>query len=897
LGEKSIRERLDLSHVETNQKNLPGLTIQRSHLQPHALSTPPSAPPVHYSSLFSSLLAVKGRILQELETNLPRLLTLNRTRRESISLHLSRLAGLRTSILPEGSTAKPKSVPELKDWIEGHRTPSQSQALRTFFEEIALMMLGQSLLLKAWADRGHRAWTEEDLGRLNWALSQSLKPFVPLDREGWQVTRPNLYSWYTPSAPIQRELWATFEEIRITDEGPGLLTQFFSQARQVHPESLHGASPSSGDGLGYDTRFFESIWNNLAEFGVESFDAPPTHPTGFRRNRMAFSPTLRDGSLVRTGPATLSWIGTESSTFQLMVAELAQLWWGPSAPPLWAVGTGLEVHSREQLALALGSPKPSLFSRIAEMEACEISFVLEERVQRLSHRSPEMMALKELLDELPYFKRLRSAGTTLGDLQACIAISKLRPGGAMVWARNEPLSGVDGQETLAFLLDRAKLVCEWDFSELDHALPGKSALFPKYLYLFSRDPRMETRASHRPLRVSLQGQIRSHVELPLVFSDAWRAVSRELSPHGHWKIVRQQSPSAQKDWAERWPGKTNTQTIAKLDSFKQSSLPLAQIATIKLAPSDRNGGATKVHASLKGFCIHAQAGKEGERFLEVAPLSTQSENGGVMVLLPEESWVAPLSCFLRSEIVSLWLDQNAERKGTRWQVTEQLVRWIPIPRVLLSTLGFSEASPTPATPLPGDWERLACEVAHQPRTVLQAVHELLKAKPPEMDQILSAVFVRTARALETIGRGQAKLLSLVSAEGQIRWRELLEILPPSECISITIQPQLRLSGSIPPHLPIHRIDRTKSPEPGILLATETGFNLHLTAEDPILIEMVWEQIRNLTHPTWSELVQFVKVPRKVELAQITATDVIRSHGLQSKKVDELSSLLSACQLH
>src|SRR5690606_14325229 len=103
-------------------------------------------------------------------------------------------------------------------------------------------------------------------------------------------------------------------------------------------------------------------------------------------------------------------------------------------------GTGLEVHSRDQLSLALGSPKPSLLSRIADMEACDLAFVLEERIIRSGMRSPEGQRLREQLEALAYFKKLRSAGTTLGDLQACISLSKLRPGGLLWWAREEPLS-------------------------------------------------------------------------------------------------------------------------------------------------------------------------------------------------------------------------------------------------------------------------------------------------------------------------------------------------------------------------------------------------------------------------------------------------------------------------
>jgi hypothetical protein len=115
---------------------------------------------------------LKVRILQELEQNLPKLLTLNPSRREAIKEHLERLASQ-------------SSGESLNAWVEGPRTPAQNQALATYFEELALLFLSQALLLKAWSDRGIRKWTQTDLAQLNWALSSALKPHLPLDREGW----------------------------------------------------------------------------------------------------------------------------------------------------------------------------------------------------------------------------------------------------------------------------------------------------------------------------------------------------------------------------------------------------------------------------------------------------------------------------------------------------------------------------------------------------------------------------------------------------------------------------------------------------------------------------------------------------------------------------------------
>jgi hypothetical protein len=278
----------------------------------------------------------------------------------------------------------------------------------------------------------------------------------------------------------------------MSDEGPNFLKTLLGPTRRAPSEAI--------ESVGYDPRFFKSLWDYMPLFG---FNSQPD-PSVLKRNKIIFSPTLRDGSLVRMGPPDLTWIGLESSPFQLMIAELMQLWWGPTAPPFWSVGTGLEVHTRDQLAFALSSSKPSVVCRIAEMEACDAAFLLEEHTIRTQGRNTHAARLREQLEKLPYFKKLRSPGTSLGALQACVALSKLRPSGTLLWAREEALCSKEGTEVLNFLLDRAKLCCEWDFSELEHSLPSAIPLYPKHLYLFQKEPNLESRLSHRPTRHSIE---------------------------------------------------------------------------------------------------------------------------------------------------------------------------------------------------------------------------------------------------------------------------------------------------------------------------------------------------------------------------------------------------------
>jgi hypothetical protein len=114
---------------------------------------------------------------------------------------------------------------------------------------------------------------------------------------------------------------------------------------------------------------------------------------------------------------------------------------------------------------------------------------------------------------------------------------------------------------------------------------------------------------------------------------------------------------------------------------------------------------------------------------------------------------------------------------------------------------------------------------------------------------------------------------------------------------LSLHPKIRLTGTLPPHLPIGRIERVKNPSPGLLLLTESGFNLHIGSDSSFLINLLLEQLESVTHPTWNELLNSLKVPRKIELAESTALDVLRSHGEQLEKIKAIRELLSSCQLY
>src|SRR5688572_22703997 len=68
-------------------------TETRFHKETHPAAPPHTPIPAHLSSLVPSLIGLKMQILDELENNVIRLLSLNPSRREAIAQRLDRLAG------------------------------------------------------------------------------------------------------------------------------------------------------------------------------------------------------------------------------------------------------------------------------------------------------------------------------------------------------------------------------------------------------------------------------------------------------------------------------------------------------------------------------------------------------------------------------------------------------------------------------------------------------------------------------------------------------------------------------------------------------------------------------------------------------------------------------------
>lgn len=872
-GRCQMRKLLKKQDIDSTSKSV---TTQRS-TQPHL-----------NSSLLPLLIQLTGRIHYELETSLTRLLALNPSRREMIVDHLDHLSETYySSQSPVDS--------RLRQWIAGTKNQTQNKALKTYLEEVAILSLGQALVLKSWADRKMRKWSFSDLGRLNWALSSTLKPHIPMDREGWHITRPNLYSWYNPASEIQDSIWKVLENYDFSKEQPDFFHQLIISLKKLGAEH--------NEASGYDSRFYHAVWQN-----IESFGFTPDPESILRQQKIVFSPTLRDGDLLRSGPSSLNWIGLESSPFHLMTAELVHLWIAPYKPPFWSIGTGLEVHASDQLQFQLGTPsQPSVLSRITEMEACDLAFILEESSVSAQSKTYSAKMLKKKCESIPHLKRFCSPGTTLGDLQACVALSKLRPGGFLAWARDEPLSLKDGQTFLNLLLDKLKLLVEWDFSELSHSLPSSlphpKPLYPKYFYLFKKEIDIESRLSHHPIKLSVHGQLRSHIEVNLILEDSFQASQKTIQPRGQWTFHHFKSPLSQRDWIERWPEPISQSVVQELERLKSNSLPLAHIATVRPnqeAAISLDESWPSTQTDVRGLWISAELDSdENQRKLAVQSASSRhktkpkSQLGGPIffVAIPDEKWLPAISLYLSSSHINQWLECHAERKKNRWILNEQVIKSIPIPKALVTAL----ESPT----FPSEeWKLLSEETLYKPRVVKESLEELSKKAVDQIRilQIHSLFFIKTSSFLHPLKMGEKRFLEIITSDGKIRWRELISALPRHECTTLSLHPRVRISGALPPHLPIDQITRVKTPLPGILFSTKSGFSLHLSIDHPSLLSMVWDQLDGITHPTWHELLQYLRLPRNIELAETTASEVLIAHEKQRLQIQELEELLACCKL-
>jgi hypothetical protein len=215
-----------------------------------------------------------------------------------------------------------------------------------------------------------------------------------------------------------------------------------------------------------------------------------------------------------------------------------------------------------------------------------------------------------------------------------------------------------------------------------------------------------------------------------------------------------------------------------------------------------------------------------------------------------------------------------------------VVRFIPVPKGLLARLEKGDAAFSGGS----EWASLIRDLPSRTREAREALEKTQDAN------VHLEAFVQAAQFLSNLDNGQSRLLNVVGSDGEVRWGKLLEILPQTEILAMTVHPRVRITGNLPPHVPIAKVERVKAPEPGILLATELGPFLRITSDQPRLLDMAWEQVKGVSHHTWSEIVRGVRLPRRTEIAETTAADLMKLHAEQTQRLKELNQLLSVCSL-
>ena len=785
-----------------------------------------------HRGLSPSLLSLVPSMVQELWERSPQLLTINPSRRESILQHLQTLAS--GNVLPKAT---------LREWLENQRNQTEARAFSAYFEEIAILTLCQALLLKRWREMTGGTVQREQIGRLNFELSSSLKPYVPLHRESWHLTRPNIYTWYQPSPSMVEEIDHVLSGFPIEHEGPGLILEVCNESRRYQP--------TTPEIVGYDQRFSLAILQQLVGLGVE------LDPLPFNRKRLFYTPNLRFGGMGFGTPKQTQWIGFESNLFQLLCAEMMLLWWGPKDPPDWALGSSLEAHPREQLSLgSAAAPRAGVLQFLSEIEACDFSWVLEEQTKIASKQ-------RGLLENLPYFKKLVTTGTSVGCLQAAVAITKLRPYGKMLWARETPLTLEEGADAIGFLFSRGRLLAEWDLSAVEHHLPTKTPLFPRYWYLFEREIDTERRSTHRPRRVSVTGAIKSHIEVSTFLEEVLRAGIGEPQAQvgggrSQWRMHVAVSPTAQKDWLSHWPTKTKAQTIQVLDRLQERSVPLATIGTL------RTLHAQAPRPEWKGLRIEAS---DSPRALVVTPLEHLrgvDAITGFVLFLTDDSAAATIAQYLESAWVQLWLDHRAERRGEKWALSEALLKMLPVPEALHRVISGGE-------PFEMQWH-------------VNALGKDPKLPLPEALRGWSR-FSCISKALLEIDTSLCRLSTYVQADGTVVWKNVLKLIPVNEICPMPHSSQLVLQGNLPVHSAIVRIERTKGNPGGIVLMTESGAVMKIGSPLKTLLDMVHSQATHFSHPTWGELVDWVRIPRNLNYAETLRQDLEQNrYDLGRKRV-------------
>ena len=760
---------------------------------------------------------------------------LNRTRRESLNQYL------------------------------GFLGPDRELAIQTFWKEISFVWLMKATLLKRWSDLGLKPWSIADLKDLNFTLSKTLRPLLPTDRKECLLTQSSFYSWLKPSSEFQTQAFETLSGIRFTDES---FDAWISATLR-----LLGRVES------YDPHCLKSLLQSLPIKGDI---------------KQVFTPTLRTGELLRTFSGNPQWIGLEQDHLLILIAETSKLWSRPESPPLWDIGSGVDwLKHPNQLGLRLGAPLLQTKDKILEIESFDLSIVIEESLVRANGKLMPSIRLKQELENGAFSKLFRGTNISQGTLQALLSISKLRPGGHLVWLRSERLGEHEPKQALKELLSGSILIRELDLSQMNIEIHSEAPALPQFLYLFKREINNDLRRAHRPERVQAKGALRSHIEVPYFLNDLFSAHSSHTNDHSKkWEIQRVTSPVPQLEWENKWPEPNCMVSVAKAQKITEDSFPLGSMVSVKTVgleksnPEDKTFFETsKLNPTSYLWVTHQFL--DGKNSLRVdLTRQAHSVHTGFLLHTPNAHWNSGLKYYLQSTAVTNWLDHQIEQKQGKWLLKDHHIKKIPVPKQFTDVFNA-----------PFDLSGLGHEELESAlKNLIFNPDALLELCTPSLPQNLKThVYARVALVLADHEDCIKPYTNSIKSDGSFRWSQLLKLLPANDLVPWHLHPDVRVSGSLPSHIPVTRMDRVKAPFEGLLLLTEAGFSVGVqTTGSKSVQEMLYDQLLELSHPTWSELISTVKLPRNSELAMPTAREVLRCVNEQTILSQKLREILSTC---
>jgi len=797
-----------------------------------------------------------SKIVAELRSQSRQILELNPSRRIALLAHLNE-----SLPFPSKST--------LSDWINGHRDQDQEAAFSNYLEEVGLVFLGQTLLLKSWADRGITTFYRPDLSAVNHKISVILRCHLSLGKENWKVACRTLYSWYRPSPTIQEIIWNRINEFELSSTDSKTFTDIIHKSKST-------SMPSRQRKAGYDDRFYSALWEEMNDFG---FDPNRELNQAIPKKISGFTPTLRNGSATRFGPAAIKWYAYESQPFLLLEAEIASLWLAPISPPHWTLGNGIEIHQDPQLSFALRGGCKSTEQEISEMAACDIGVVVEEQVIRPNHRSSCGLKFKENLNQFDDLKNFKGKPVSLGTVQTLFALDKLRPGALLWWCRETPFGPQESQAAITELLDKSLLICEWNLSGLSHSLPSKTHLFPEYLYLLKKKTPSDISSSHSPVRIHVKGELRSHVEFESLMKSTLHNFFEPDGENSRFsaRITRQSSRITQDDWSLQWPEEIQNSEVDAISSLNKSSLQLGQLAIVKSIQFKKGKS-----LSPSSLWVHSNYDPD-TRKNTIQVNRTESEDA-FFLSFPSQAWVGPIEAYLNSKIVIDWLSYRFEKRTSKWKIKLADIAALPIPKSLVNVVRSIENSSNES-------EKSQIELLlKRTRLDRESIQEWMNAVD-QNSNLITHLFVHLSNRYSGLIDSRSKLRGIIGPNKEVNWNSLLEMLPKGERVAFTRHPDIQIVGQIPTQIPIIKMNLDNRTGNRISFITDRGLQCEIRGDSKSLISMVWNQIKTAENPTWSELVSGVKLPRTAEIAQTTASEFIDISSKLDRDLSEISVLM------